>query len=291
MAASCASPDPIPELFHASHLRQIGERHHYSTTGSNARVYGMYSSNPTTRPSRTIQIGKFKVEGNNFKNLESNISFTLEASYDPTTLSMHASVEKVPKEYSNPVGETNEICRNSHSKFIAQLCEDKINCQAGKAFSTNLGDFKKEIGLPEISKYIDKYLTDSWRKNASEIPKIALEKSQENINSTNHTKLFKPSKFKNKYADKITNFNPSTDTLEIDTDSFGIDSTGTFTSGKNKKAVKKKLAKQDFDFLYDQKKGGLYFNENGADIGFGNGGLIAILKGAPDLTTSNLDFI
>ena len=60
-----------------------------------------------------------------------------------------------------------------------------------------------------------------------------------------------------KLIDKITNFNPSTDTLEIDTDSFGIDSSATFAAGKNKKVVKKKLAKQDFDFLYDEKKGGL----------------------------------
>ena len=66
---------------------------------------------------------------------------------------------------------------------------------------------------------------------------------------------------------------------------------GTFAVGKNKKAVMKKLAKQDFDFLYDEKKCGLYFNENGADKGFRNGGIIAILKGAPDLTSSNLDFI
>ena len=100
-----------------------------------------------------------------------------------------------------------------------------------------------------------------------------------------------PSKFKKKSVDKITNFNPSTDTLEIDTDSFGIDSSPTFAIDKNKKKVKKKLAKQDFDFLYDQKKGGLYFNENGSDKGFGDGGIIAILKGAPDLTDSNLEFI
>jgi len=103
--------------------------------------------------------------------------------------------------------------------------------------------------------------------------------------------LIAPKKYKNKFADKITDFNPSTDTLEIDTNSFGIDSSATFAAGNNKKAVKKKLAKQDFDFLYDQKKGGLYFNENGSDKGFGNGGLIAILKGAPNLTASNLDFI
>ena len=78
--------------------------------------------------------------------------------------------------------------------------------------------------------------------------------------------------------------------LEINVDSFGINGSATFASGINKKVVKK-IAKQDFDFLYDQKKGGLYFNENGADKGFGDGGIIAILKGAPDLTSGNLDFI
>ena len=106
-----------------------------------------------------------------------------------------------------------------------------------------------------------------------------------------NTKIKRPEKFKAKSVDKITNFNPSTDTLEIDTDSFGIDSSATFASGKNKKVVKKKLAKQDFDFLYDEKKGGLYFNENGADKGFGGGGIIAILKGAPDLASNHLEFI
>ena len=104
-------------------------------------------------------------------------------------------------------------------------------------------------------------------------------------------KMSARAKFNKKSADKITNFNPSTDALEIDTDSFGIDSSATFASGKNKKAVKKKLSKQDFDFLYDEKKGGLYFNENGADKGFGDGGIIAILKGAPDLTSDNLEFL
>ena len=117
------------------------------------------------------------------------------------------------------------------------------------------------------------------------------EKKKSNGESSNQNKIYAPDKFNKKSADKITNFNPSTDTLEIDADSYGIDSSATFASGKNKKAVKKKLAKQDFDFLYDEKKGGLYFNENGADKGFGDGGIIAILKGAPDLSSSNLEFI
>ena len=90
---------------------------------------------------------------------------------------------------------------------------------------------------------------------------------------------------------KNTSFNPSIHSLEIDTDSFGIDSSATFAAGASKKDVKKILAKQDFDFLYDEKKGGLYFDENSSDKGFGDGGIIAILKGAPDLTIENLEFI
>ena len=100
-----------------------------------------------------------------------------------------------------------------------------------------------------------------------------------------------PNRYKIKAVDKIINFKPATDILEINTDSFGIDSSATFAAGKNKKKVKKKLAKQDFDFLYDQNKGRLYFNENGSDKGFGDGGIIAILKGAPDLTANNMEFI
>ena len=59
-------------------------------------------------------------------------------------------------------------------------------------------------------------------------------------------------------------------------------------AGKNKKVVKKKFAKQDFDFLYDEKKGALQWN--GSDKGFGDG-IIVILKDVPDLTSSNLEFI
>ena len=110
-------------------------------------------------------------------------------------------------------------------------------------------------------------------------------------NKSQRNKVIAPKKYKIKFIDQITNFNPSSDKLEIDTDSFGIDSSATFASGKNGKVVKKKLAKQVFDFLYDEKKGGLYFNENGANKGFGDGGIIAILKGAPDLTSDNLEFI
>ena len=137
-----------------------------------------------------------------------------------------------------------------------------------------------------------------WDTYGGPVTTLLIEGSEGKTNTSDNDEILidsklitQPSKFRVKNIDKIINFNPSTDTLEIDTDSFGINSSATFAAGKNKKVVKKKLAKQDFDFLYDEKKGGLYFNENGADKGFGDGGIIAILKGSPDLTSGNLEFI
>jgi hypothetical protein len=101
----------------------------------------------------------------------------------------------------------------------------------------------------------------------------------------------RPFEFNNKSVDQITNFNHLIDTLKIDIDSFDINTPVTFASARNKRSVKKKLNKQNFDFLFDEKKGGLYFNENGAEKGFGDGGIIAILKGVPDLTSDNLIFV
>ena len=139
------------------------------------------------------------------------------------------------------------------------------------------------------------FMASGWHKKAFQEEFYARENLADNYSGSGNQgdtqKITEPTKFKIKAIDKITNFNPSTDFLEIDTNSFGIDVTATFAAGKNKKTVKKKLAKQDFNFLYDQKKGGLYFNENGAEKGFGDGGIIAILKGAPELTLGNLDFI
>ena len=137
-----------------------------------------------------------------------------------------------------------------------------------------------------------------WDTYGGPVTTLLIEGSEDKTDTSDNDEILidskpitQPSKFRVTNIDKITNFNPSTDTLEIDTDSFGIDSSATFAAGKNKRAVKKKLAKQDFDFLYDQKKGGLYFNENGTDKGFGDGGIFAILKGGPDLTAGNVDFI
>ena len=115
--------------------------------------------------------------------------------------------------------------------------------------------------------------------------KIKPSKTPDNIGT-----LYRPTKFNKKNVDRIANFDPLSDRLIIDTQSFDINRPLNLKVANSKRNLKR-FAKQDFDFLYDQKKGGLYFNENGADKGYGDGGIIALLKGAPDLTSDNLEFI
>ena len=179
-----------------------------------------------------------------------------------------------------PIGDAD----NSASEVSFSYSNDTSTSWSGK----KLGSFPISSNRSVINNSIfGEFVPKQWGEDPFSLNEGENSPGNENQNLI----LYGTSKFNKKSADKITNFNPSTDTLEIDTDSFGIDSSATFAAGKNKKEVKKKLAKQDFDFLYDEKKGGLYFNENGADKGFGDGGIIAILKGAPDLTSGNLEFI
>ena len=162
----------------------------------------------------------------------------------------------------------------------------------------NLYDYKSEVVLDvaKIGIFIDTidpvigYLYHNDSEDMSERNLFSADLASSYMDCSEISQINLPSKFNKKSANKFTNFNPLTDTLGIDTDSFRIDRSATFATGKNKNKVKK-LAKKDFDFLYDEKKGVLYFNENGAEKGFGDGGIIAILKGAPDLNSGNLEFI
>ena len=66
---------------------------------------------------------------------------------------------------------------------------------------------------------------------------------------------------------------------------------GTFAIASNKKELKQ-LMKSDVDVVYDEKKGKLFFNDNGTKKGWGKkkvGGLVAKLKGKPELSADHFD--
>ena len=206
-----------------------------------------------------------------------------------------------------------KLTADDGASFIAQLDQfgnfthaQKIGIEAWGTVTglTNLPNndsiinSNKDSGLPDAVFKFDDDLIEITTQEELPIPQDSVDQIKEDNPQTNENssqqsayELAKPRKYKRKFIDKITNFNNSADALEIDAESFGIKSSSTFAAGKNKKVVKRKLAKLDIDFLYDQKKGGLYFNENGSDKGFGDGGIIAMLKGAPDLTMDNIEFL
>ena len=139
------------------------------------------------------------------------------------------------------------------------------------------GNNFKRVTLPSDTKVADDAFDDD----------VIIKRTEKSSKIERDAKATTTHRVKN--IDEITNFNPLNDIIEINIDDFGISRSATFAAGKNKKKVMK-LAKKDFDFLYDQQRGGLYFNENGSDQDFGDGGIIAILKGAPDIKSSNLEF-
>ena len=242
---------------------------------------------------RVIFSGKFHYKNNDVKGSLSSITIAEWGNpqqvngIDEPLSQTEEITAYLPSNTSLKINSFNDINQNydnrNNGAFTVVDWEKRSSTQTREEIINNIPLLQKQ------------WLQDDWYNDPlnEDILSSPSNKIEESINEVelNANTLEKTSKFNKKSAEKITNFNPSIDTLEIDTDSFGINSSATFAAGKNKKTVKKKLAKLDIDFLYDEKKGGLYFNENGAEKGFGDGGIIAVLKGAPDLSASNLEFI
>ena len=99
------------------------------------------------------------------------------------------------------------------------------------------------------------------------------------------------SEYGKKKADKINDFNPEEgDSILVDKDVFDLSNKIKIKVVAGKKASKK-AAKSINDFIYDDKKGLLYFNENGESKGWGDGGLFAKLQGAPKLGESDFTIV
>ena len=69
----------------------------------------------------------------------------------------------------------------------------------------------------------------------------------------------------------------------------GMDDEPDFVSVVGKKEFKKAL-RTNIDFIYESKKGRLFFNSNGDEPGAGDGGMFARLIGKPALTSDSLGF-
>ena len=100
--------------------------------------------------------------------------------------------------------------------------------------------------------------------------------------------------FTKKRADKIIDFSPQEgDYLTFTHCAISELSPSepiSFSTAKTKRDLKI-LSKQDYDFIYYEKKGYLFWDSNGTKKNWGNsnnGGLIAILKGKPELSADDI---
>ena len=92
-------------------------------------------------------------------------------------------------------------------------------------------------------------------------------------------------------ATKLTDFDPyENDSILLDKASFNLGKKIKLKSVTGKKALKK-ASRSKKNFVYNEKKGFLYFNENGKENGWGDGGLLAVLEGKPELGASDFTIV
>ena len=91
-------------------------------------------------------------------------------------------------------------------------------------------------------------------------------------------------------ADVIRDFDADQgDRILLDSTAFEGD--GVVSVAESRRDFQRLRNSGDCDFIYYQPRGGLYYNENGDEEGFGEGGLMASIKGAPDLTTEQIALV
>ena len=90
-----------------------------------------------------------------------------------------------------------------------------------------------------------------------------------------------------KEVDRVKDFDSEEgDFILVDKDFFGQIDEVVLKTVSSKRATRR-ASKTNHNFVYDNKKGLLYFNENGSDKGWGDGGLFVKLQNAPELGESD----
>lgn len=97
--------------------------------------------------------------------------------------------------------------------------------------------------------------------------------------------LRKPESFSLKAAQVIKGFDPRKDVIFVDGASFGKDDLKIKFAKTGKKLAK--LQRKPVDLIVDKQSSSIFYNENGAMPGLGEGGLLAVFSGSPRLGQDN----
>ena len=100
----------------------------------------------------------------------------------------------------------------------------------------------------------------------------------------------RPEQFGGKHAEKILDYQSSEDVIVLGSNRFaGMSVEPKFLSVSRKSDLKLAM-RSEVDFIYRSDRGKFYFNANGVDQGYGDGGLFAVLRGKPEINVLSLGF-
>lgn len=101
--------------------------------------------------------------------------------------------------------------------------------------------------------------------------------------------LTAPAKYGKRNADRITGLNHLEDKIGVKYSSFDIKRSPSLRIAKNN-IQSRRLSGSNIDFVYEAKRGLLYFNENGSRRGWGEGGVLAIFDDRQLIGSENFTF-
>lgn len=180
---------------------------------------------------------------------------------------------------------------STFSKSIPLFNGGRIKLDDLLAVEDNLEEGDDSSGAPDGKEYASVTASYSDYGLYKQYYLVPIKDPDQNSRSKGELYIVSASSFYTKRsADIITNYDPQADgPIQIDLDSFEDASDKLKIAKKSKRVAK--LAKKNVDFIYDHQAGYLYYNENGKQDGFGDGGIFAILEGKLNMGKGNFDFI
>lgn len=161
---------------------------------------------------------------------------------------------------------------------------------------TETADARAIYGFPEFNARFQQFRSDfsgifdiPGYGNGSINSDLASGSSTSSASESRDIVITSPLYFGIDNASIITSLNARTQKIQIDIDSFdgGL---GKLKIASTRRQLRN-LASTETGFIHDRRLGYLYYNENGTQSGFGNGGVVAILEGKPKVNSSSFEFI
>ena len=307
------SENAVIHAIYDNAAKQVGEIHDRSFVSFVAPKSDTYYVAVTSDTENIYEIGATinhtpseTVESHNDNDYSADISTTANLDVRKKINKLESKIDhvadrdwiRVGLEEGKPVDIEIEAKDQSHTVFLNQITDSEGETIKGTGGATEFTAPRTDFYYFEIAsvgsktgKYSVNLVSRSGKQFADKGDIRKIEDDGLIDNSGEEYLQTMPKRYRKRFALEIDDFNVTADHFVISEDFETTESGQSLAKAKGRRKVKKSLSRFDDQFLYDEMKGFLYFNENQSDAGFGDGGLIAIFNGAPELSIDNFKFM